>query len=131
MSPCPQTLCTGGDAVWCLANGLQDFGYGIDTGKLNRVFATRGAYSGNCNIDWKAVESLGAVRYIGTQELHYNQACANLFHRYLLIALLRTGGNRPVLVTSCDGLGNFRVRDPRGQRNVISQLEVSTFIAFA
>ena len=131
MSPCPQNLCTGGDAVWCLASALQDFGYGIDTGKLNRIFATHCAYSGNCDIDWKAVESVGAVRFVGTQELHYNQACTNLFHRYVLIALVRTAGNRPVLVTSCDGLGNYRVRDPRNQRVIVNQLEVSTFITFA
>ena len=108
MSPCPQNLCTGGDAVWCLASALQDFGYGIDTGKLNRIFATHGA-----------------------QELQFNQAGTNLFHRYVLIALVRTAGNRPVLVTSCDGLGNYRVRDPRNQRGIVNQLEVSTFITFA
>lgn len=131
MSPCPQNICTGGDAVWCLASGLQDLGYGVDTGKLNRIFVTRGAYSGNCDVDWNAVENVGAVRYVGTKQLFYNQACADVYHRYVLVAFIYREGNRPVLVTSCDGLGNYRVRDPRNQRTTVNHLEASKFIIFA
>jgi hypothetical protein len=116
------SICNAGCAMSSVAMMLTTLGRAYDPGALNSWLDSNGGYSG-CDIYWASVDKLGVTSFQGIEYASYDAICSGLSQMHGIIGNVNGGGHW-VLLTGCDGKGNYYVNDPYYQRSTYSAGEV-------
>ena len=129
LGTCSDTICSSGCAITSVSMFMAYRGYGGNPGTLNSWLRNNGGYASGCLIYWGKPDELGFTSFNGKQNPTYDTVCASVERGNGIIANVNGGGHY-VLITSCDGAGNYNVNDPAGRRSSFSHGEVSVFVVY-
>jgi len=129
LGTCSDTICSAGCAITSVSMFLSYRGYGGNPGTFNNWLRNNGGYASGCLIYWAKPDDLGFTHFNGQQNPDYSTVCASVERKNGIVANVNNGGHY-VLITSCDGNGNYNVRDPAGRRTSFGHNEVVVFIVY-
>eukprot|EP01111_Echinosteliopsis_oligospora_P010444 TRINITY_DN3244_c0_g1_i1.p1 TRINITY_DN3244_c0_g1~~TRINITY_DN3244_c0_g1_i1.p1 ORF type:complete len:194 (-),score=40.90 TRINITY_DN3244_c0_g1_i1:112-693(-) len=106
-----QSICSAGCAMSSVAMILSTRGWKGNPGTLNSWLDSNRGYEGGCDILWSDVDKLGYTKCMGAEKATYEECCTGVAAGHGVVINVRSGTHW-VLVTGCDGKGNFKVNDP-------------------
>jgi len=110
------SICAAGCAMSSVAMILSTKGVSTNPSILNDWLKGHGGYADGCDIYWGTVDQFGKTSFQGIETADYGTVCNGVSAGHGIIANVN-GGAHWVLVTGCDGNGNYYVNDPGYNRN--------------
>jgi len=129
LGTCTDTICSAGCAITSVSMFMAYRGYGGTPGTLNSWLRDNGGYASGCLIYWAKPDELGFTSFNGMQNPDYDTVCGSVNNGNGIVANVNNGGHY-VLITSCDGNGNYNVNDPAGRRTSFAHDEVVVFVVY-
>jgi len=114
---CSLTICQAGCAMTSVAMILHTKGMNLNPSSLNKWLDREGGYVDGCDIVWASVDKMGRTTFQGIFSESYTTLCSKIREGHGVVANVMNGEHW-VLLTGCDGSGNYYVNDPGYDRNV-------------